>query len=445
MSINPLAQELNAVIKRGNPYLMEMFSKTGRRLFFPKGILTQSAEAKAKAEPAFNATIGIATERSETMHLSSVMSLLNSDKIGPAEALTYASSFGVPELREVWKEALFEKNPSLAGKRISLPVVTSGITHGISVFADLFLDPDDVVIFPDKMWGNNRMVMSVRGDACISQYRMFDDAGGFDLEAFEDRVRREADNNYKVVVFLNFPNNPTGYTITEEEGDRIADILSAVAEGGTNIIAVTDDAYFGLRYEESPLKESLFARFCNRHPRLLAVKLDGATKEMFVWGLRVGFITYGTRVAGNEYGPFYDALERKTAGNIRGTVSNASHLSQTLVLKALRSPQFRAERAEKVRILKGRANRVKEVVRRPEYVEAWDMYPFNSGYFMCLRLKTVDAEPLRLHLLETYGVGLIATDRRDIRIAFSSVDEDRIEELFARIHKGILDLEAGRG
>lgn len=445
MSINPIAQELNAVIKRGNPYLMEMFSKTGRRLFFPKGILTQSAEAKQKADPAFNATIGIATENSETMYLPSVMSLLNPEQVGPAEALTYAPSFGVPDLRQLWKEMLFEKNPSLEGKNVSLPVVTSGITHGISVFADMFLDPDDVVIFPDKMWGNNRMVMSVRGDACISQYPMFTPDGGFHLDAFEERVWREADNNYKVVVFLNFPNNPTGYTITESEGDRIADILAAVAEGGTNILAVTDDAYFGLRYEEAALKESLFARFCNRHPRLLAVKLDGATKEMFVWGLRVGFLTYGTRIVDGEYGPFYDALERKTAGNIRGTVSNASHLSQTLVLKTLRSPEFRAERAEKVRLLKGRANRVKEVVRRSQYADAWEMYPFNSGYFMCLRLKTVEAEALRGHLLETYGVGLIATDRQDIRIAFSSVDEPHIDELFARIHKGIKDLEARQG
>jgi hypothetical protein len=46
MNVNPIAQELNAVLKYGNPHLMEMLSKTGRRLFFPKGILTQSQEAK---------------------------------------------------------------------------------------------------------------------------------------------------------------------------------------------------------------------------------------------------------------------------------------------------------------------------------------------------------------------------------------------------------------
>ncbi|MGE0087667.1 MAG: aminotransferase class I/II-fold pyridoxal phosphate-dependent enzyme [Desulfococcaceae bacterium] len=441
MSLNPIAQELNAIIKNANPHLMEMFSKTGRRLFFPKGILSQSAEAKQKADPKFNATIGIATENLHTMHLSSVMSFLDRERISPSEALTYAPSYGIPDLRKIWKESMYEKNPSMKGKSISLPVVTTGITHGISVFADMFLDPDDVVIFPDKMWGNNVLVMSVRGDAEICTYPMFTSEGGFNVEAFAKRVRVEADNNYKVVVFLNFPNNPTGYTITEKEADRIVEVLVGVAEKDTNIIAVMDDAYFGLRYEDSPIRESLFARLCDCHPRLLAVKLDGATKEMFVWGLRVGFITYGTRIVAGEYGPFYEALEKKTAGNIRGTVSNASHLSQRIVLKALQDPDFRKERAEKVAILKGRANRVKAALKNPKYDTVWKMYPFNSGYFMCLQLKTVEAEALRVHLLNKYQSGLIATGKYDLRVAFSSLDEENIEPLFEIIYRGIKDLE----
>ncbi|GBC59085.1 hypothetical protein DENIS_0015 [Desulfonema ishimotonii] len=441
MSINPIAQELNATIKNANHFLMEMLSKTGRRLFFPKGILSQSAEARQKADPKYNATIGIATENLSTMYLPSVMSLINGEKVTPAEALTYAPSFGIPDLRQLWKETMYEKNPSLKGKTISLPVVTNGITHGISVFADMFLDPDDVVIFPDKMWGNNTLVMSVRGDAEICNYPMFNAEGGFNLEGFEARVNQEAQNNYKVVVFLNFPNNPTGYTITEDEADRIVEILTGVAKNGTNIIAVTDDAYFGLRYEDAPIRESLFARLCDCDPRLLAVKLDGATKEMFVWGLRVGFITYGTQVTGGEYGPFYEALEKKTAGNIRGTVSNASHISQTMVLKTMQSPDFAREKAEKVDILKRRANRVRAVLDNPKYDDAWEIYPFNSGYFMCLKLKTVEAEPLRVHLLDRYKAGLIATGKTDLRIAFSSVEEEHIEELFNMIYNGVKDLE----
>lgn len=440
MRINPIAQELNEIIKSGNPHLIEMFSKTGRRLYFPKGILSQSAEARQKAYDKFNATIGIATENLHTMCLPSIMAYMNN--LRPSDALTYAPSFGIYALRQLWKEAMYEKNPSLKGKKISLPIVTSGITHGLSVFSDMFLDPDDVLIFPDKMWGNNHLVMSVRGDAHIINYPMFNEAGGFNIQAFEHRVREQAANNYKVVVFLNFPNNPTGYTVTEQEAGQIIDILTSVAEEGTNIIAVTDDAYFGLRYTDDPIEESLFARLCNQHPRMLAVKLDGATKELFVWGLRVGFITFGTVIEG-DHAPFYDAMERKTAGNIRGTVSNAGHMSQSIVLKAMKSPEILKERQEKVAILKRRAQKVKAVLADPKYQDAWDVYPFNSGYFMCLKLKSVDAEKLRIHLLDQYKVGVISIGEQDVRIAFSSVDEENIEALFDCIFRGVQDLIKG--
>ncbi len=435
--MNPIAQELNQIIEKNNPHLMEMLSDMGRNLFFPKGILSQSAEAREKAHK-LNATIGIATERGETMHFSSVMGSICS--IQPRESLTYAPSFGIPDLRKVWQDSLFKKNPSLEGKTISLPVVTCGITHAISMFADIWLDPDDVVILHDKMWGNYNMILNVKKGAKISHYYLFSKNFGFNLEAFEEKIRTEAQQHDKLIVLMNFPNNPTGYSITIEEGNRITEILAGIAETGKNIIAVTDDAYFGLFYENRTLKESLFANLCNRHPRLLAVKLDGATKENFVWGLRVGFITYGCKIEGDPMA-VYDALERKTAGSIRGSISNASHLGQTIVLRSMQSENYIEEKQEKFKVLKNRAGRIKEVLSDTRYKEAWDVYPFNSGYFMCIRLKSVDAETLRLHLLEKYGVGLISMGKRDLRIAFSCLDESDIPELFNIIFQGVEDLK----
>jgi len=435
--VNPIAQELNQIIEKNNPHLMEMLSDMGRNLFFPKGILSQSAEAREKAHK-LNATIGIATERGETMHFSSVMGSICS--IQPRESLTYAPSFGIPDLRKVWQDSLFKKNPSLEGKTISLPVVTCGITHAISMFADIWLDPDDVVILHDKMWGNYNMILNVKKGAKISHYYLFSKNFGFNLEAFEEKIRTEAQQHDKLIVLMNFPNNPTGYSITIEEGNRITEILAGIAETGKNIIAVTDDAYFGLFYENRTLKESLFANLCNRHPRLLAVKLDGATKENFVWGLRVGFITYGCKIEGDPMA-VYDALERKTAGSIRGSISNASHLGQTIVLRSMQSENYIEEKQEKFKVLKNRAGRIKEVLSDTRYKEAWDVYPFNSGYFMCIRLKSVDAETLRLHLLEKYGVGLISMGKRDLRIAFSCLDESDIPELFNIIFQGVEDLK----
>ena len=90
--------------------------------------------------------------------------------------------------------------------------------------------------------------------------------------------------------------------------------------------------------------------------------------------------------------------------------------------------------------MKARALKVKEVLQNKKYDDAWTYYPFNSGYFMCLRLKSVNAEKLRLHLLDTYQVGVIAVDDTDVRIAFSCIEVDDLQELFDIIYQGIKDL-----
>lgn len=436
--MNPLAVEANQVIEQNNPHIFNMLSKVGQKLFFPKGILSQSAEAKEKAHQ-INATIGIAKEAGKTMCFDSIRSYI--EGIPASQSLTYAPSFGIPALRKQWQNELHEKNPALKGKPISLPVVTCGVTHAVSVFADLWIDPEDVIILPSLMWGNYNMIFNVRKDARLSHYQLFDEKGSLNLEDFEKVVRAEAAAKDKIVVLLNFPQNPSGYSPSKDEAKVIADILVKVADEGTQVIAATDDAYFGLFYEDQTLKESLFALLSGRHPNLLAVKLDGGTKEHFIWGLRIGFITYGAACEG-DISALYEALEKKTAGCVRGNISNASHLSQTILLNSLQSESSQTERLEKFNILKGRALKIKEILADPKYQEAWDVYPFNSGYFMCLRLKTVEAEPLRVHLLERYGVGLISLGQYDLRAAFSCVDENQLQELFDTILAGIKDLEA---
>lgn len=434
--MNPIAKELNEIIRKGNPHLYDMLSDIGKQLFFPKGILSQGAEAKEKGHK-INATIGIATEKGRTMHLPSIMRSI--EGIEPEESLTYAPSYGIPALRKTWQDALFEKNASLKGKRISLPVVTCGVTHAISTFADLWLDPGDVVILPDLIWGNYNMILSVRKGVRISQYPVFSEQGGYNIAAFEKKVLEEAASNEKITVLLNFPHNPSGYALSADEGKQMADILLKVAEDGTRVIVATDDSYFGLFYEEETLKESMFALLCDAHPGLLAVKLDGATKENYVWGLRVGFVTYGCRL-GEDSGAVYEALEKKTAGCVRGNISNASHLSQSIILKSMQDGKFQEEKKEKFAIMQQRAQRVKDVLKDPKYQDAWDVYPFNAGYFMCIGLKTVDAETLRLHLLDKYGVGLISLGDKNLRVAFSCLEESDVQELFDIVLQGVKDL-----
>lgn len=433
--MNPLAAELNEMLSQHNVHVLESLSDLGKNLFFPKGILTQSAEAKEKAHK-FNATIGIATEKGGPMYLQCIQDKLS--EFDPKDIYPYAPPAGKPELRKLWREKMLAENPSLEGKHFSLPVVTSALTHGLSIVADLFMDPGDHLILPEMLWGNYNLTFATRRGAVVKKYPTFTVAGGFDVDAFKAVLRNTAEEKGKAVVLLNFPNNPSGYTPSVAEGDAIVAAIKEAAEGGCNVVAVTDDAYFGLFYEDS-MKESLFGKLANIHPRILAVKLDGATKEDYVWGFRTGFITFAD---GQDYEnpPVITALEKKTLGIIRATISNCPHPSQTLVVEALKSPDFKKQKQEKFETMKGRALKVKEVLDSGKYDESFEYYPFNSGYFMCLKLKTVDAERLRVHLLDKYGVGAISIGKTDLRIAFSCIEEQDVAELFDLIHQGVQDL-----
>jgi len=435
--MNPLAKELNDQILEQNPHVLEMLSDLGKNLFFPKGILTQSAEAKEKAHK-FNATIGIATENGGPMYLQCIQDKL--DKFDPKDIYPYAPPAGKPELRALWREKMLRENPSQQGKHFSTPIVTNALTHGLSIVGDLFVGLGDHVVLPDMFWGNYNLTFGTCNGGIIKKHNTFTPAGGYDVAAFRSALQATATEKGKAVVILNFPNNPSGYTPTVPEGEAIVAAILDVAKTGCNIVVVTDDAYFGLFYEDS-MQESLFGKLANLHPRILAIKLDGATKEEFVWGFRTGFITFADGHS-NEMPLVLNALEKKAMGIIRAKISNCPHPSQTFVIEALRSPNFIAQKQEKFEIMKGRSLAVKKVLDGGKFHDVWSYYPFNSGYFMCLKLKGVEAEPLRLHLLNKYGVGTISTNKTDLRIAFSCIAAEDIAELFDIIATAVRELAA---
>src|ERR1700741_3403033 len=127
---NPLAQALNDRLQKAAPEVFAMLSALGKRLYFPKGILSQGAEAKQKGKR-INATIGIATEGKGPMYLPSLHAAVSG--VSPEDAYTYAPPSGRPGLRDSWRKKLLRENPSLEGKDFGQPIVTSAITHGIAL------------------------------------------------------------------------------------------------------------------------------------------------------------------------------------------------------------------------------------------------------------------------------------------------------------------------
>jgi aspartate/methionine/tyrosine aminotransferase len=357
----------------------------------------------------------------------------------PEETFPYAPTTGLPELRSLWRKHQADLNPGLEGKICSLPIVTNGLTHGLSIFADMFCDAGDILLLPDMMWGNYRLIFSTRRGADIRVYPFFDSEYRLDTRSFRDALFAYKGRN-KILVLLNFPNNPTGYTPYPQEAAAIAEALVDVSEAGANVVACVDDAYTGLFYDEEVYSQSLFSLLADSHPRLTAIKVDGPTKEDYVWGFRLGFITFSLSLPG-ETQAVYDAMEKKVGGLIRGTISKSSTPSQSLLIHAIKSPGYEEEKREKFHLLKERYEEMKKTLSSHEYAEAFRPYPFNAGYFMCIQLLHTDAERLRKHLLNAYGVGTIAIGERDMRIAFSCLEREQIKDLFDILYTAVKDLD----
>lgn len=425
------AVTLNNTIEKLNPNILKMLSDRGKSIFFPKlGILAQSAQAKGKN---INATIGEArNDDGSPMHLEGFDALLN---IPSQEVYPYAPSFGKPELRDKWKEFIYLKNPSLKNTIISKPIATNGLTHGISIAGYLFTGPGDTVILSDLYWENYDLIFDNGYGAKVDTFELFKNRN-FNVEGLAQKL--DSCKQEKILLLLNFPNNPSGYTPLTGEVEGIVSAIEKVAKAGKKLVVIIDDAYFGLIYAEGVFPESIFVKLANLHENVLAVKLDGPTKEDYVWGFRVGFISFAVK---NGTPELYEALENKTAGAIRGNISNISHLSQSLLLNVYMNKDYEAAKQRKYAILKNRFLYLKECFNNKNYNEYFEPLPFNSGYFMCVALKKgLNAEKLRQHLIEKYSTGVIVFGNV-IRIAFSAIPQAKIPELIENLYKACKDLE----
>lgn len=421
--INPLAQELNDALKGTTPG--ELLSDVGTRLYFPKGIIAQSAEAKKLGKTA-NGTIGTTVVEGKPIMLPSIKKYV--PDLTSSELVGYAPTAGNPDLRAMWKESIIRKNPLLKDKKFSLPVVVPGLTAGISYLADLFLDETKPLIAADPSWDNYVLIAEARRNAKFVQFKMFKD-GKFNIEGLKETMQKQAESG-SVRILLNFPQNPSGYSPTSDEAKQLVSIVKEIAEKGAKVMVWCDDAYFGLNYEDNIEKQSLFAYLCDLHENVLAAKIDGPTKEDFAWGFRTGFITFGCKGLSDAQ---YEALVKKLMAAIRSSVSCAATPSQSLILKAASDGKLEEEKAEFRKILERRYKLVREFVSTHESKFIKPL-PFNSGYFMSFDTMSIDAEKLRQKLLNDRGIGTISIDAKTLRVAFSSLDEEKINIVYQAIY-----------
>jgi aspartate/methionine/tyrosine aminotransferase len=431
-----LAAAANDAIAAACPALGDLLSPLGRRAYFPPDIPFQAAQARGKT---YNATIGQITDGyGQAVAVPALAEALSGLPSAPRNrALLYSPVEGIPEVRRAWRAWQRRDQPDEVPS--SLPLVTAGLTHGLSLVADLFGGEGRAVAIAAPFWGNYRQTFALRTGARVLAAPAYRD-GRFAPRAWVEALA-DLPAGEPAVVLLNVPSNPGGYSPTVPERQQLVASLFAEADRRA-LLVLCDDAYTGLVYEDEVPRASAFWELVGLHPNLVPVKVDGATKEYSFFGGRVGFLTFpfepGSEIAA--------ALESKVKGLVRGVMGSPVATSQMLLLQALeaadaevRVESIRLVLAERYRALQQALAKVDERLMRP--------LPFNSGCFALVELPEplgVAAEEVRQHLLDRHDTGVVSVGSRFLRIAFCSVAAAAIPELVGRIERGVAELAAER-
>lgn len=412
------AERLNDILRREHPAAFRLLSPLGRRLAFPRGIPWQATEARGAD---IDATIGQLTDgEGNAMPIPSLGASV--DGLDPKMVFLYSPIEGPSIVRSLWgaRERRLAGNPSIP---LSQPFVCHGLTHTLSVVADLFADEETDVIVPDPGWENYDLVFQYHAGARILRYDLFE-SGSFSTASLE---RALSQVRTKAIVALNLPSNPTGWMPNPSESAQIVEVITAHR---SPLVAVTDDAYQGFCYEPSLHTRSLFWDLALRADpeRMLCLKVDGATKELVFFSSRISFLTH------TASGEAETALLSKLKTVLRATVGPASGPALALVHKALTDPNLDCAIAERLALMGRRYRVLKEALSTLDPAR-YRVRPFNAAFFVLLDvLSPNDAETLRKRLLAEHSVGAIAFPTANaLRLAYCSIDEARLPALVSAV------------
>lgn len=448
-----------------NTFLWDALSDLAKQIYLPTGIFYWSGRAKKEAE--IDATIGTAQDDAGmTCHLPSMASKIETEffKKLTGHVFAYAPITGLQTLREKWKTLILRENPELF-PYTTLPVVTSGITHGLALAGKLFLNTRETLVTYEKYWENYDQIYTAVQGVNIEPAPFFENLGfpqNLNISALINTSEFIMKKQGKLILLLNFPHNQTGFSPTEDDAQKL---IRAIHEFCLKykekpVVVILDDAYEGFVYDDAAVQTSLAPKLFNPSIKnLTVVKLDGISKRLLAYGSRIGFFTVflppknKDSFSEEESKGISEEVTNKIGACIRGDVSNANRLAQAMTEALLTEGKYETELETTISLLRERYEIMRVEISEQEKKYGRDkirLDPFNSGFFCFFNLHpSIDAARFAEYLISEKKIGVVpAIQKRDdkilwngIRVAFCSVPKGKIPVLIQRIYEAASSFE----
>lgn len=351
------------------------------------------------------------------------------DKVDNIQKGKYAASImGSPEFQEGVKDWLFKSVD------LDIPchiVATPGGTGALSSTVKNILAPGQTVIFPDIGWGPYTTIAKEQRTP-IETYQLFD-GDRFNIESFKSVCTEVMRKQGKVLVFVNDPcQNPTGYTMTEDEWDQVIEFMKEISKEGAFIL-LHDIAYVDFNLNGDQYKK-IFKRFVDLPENILTVIAFSASKTMTAYGMRVGA---QIMVSSNE--PQLMKVVHACGNTARGVWSTVNNGGMKMFADIALNPEIKSEYLKEkenyVTLLKERA----EIFVKESEEVGLPLYPYKEGFFVTIRIddQIVKNElHLKLKTLNIFFVNVYG----GLRVAICSIPKAKLYGLAKRVKDALDDL-----
>lgn len=390
-------------------------------------IVEKAAKAKAEigADKVVDATIGsLYTEEGTLVAFESVFTPYN--EINSIHKAKYASSFrGNEDFRErVYTWVKQDANLNLSHSVVATP----GGSGAISTTIVDVLNANDTLVIPSIAWGSYSL-MATMSDMKTRTYQMFD-GDHFNLCDFEKVCREVMEKQGKLLVVINDPcHNPTGYSMSKEEWEKVIAIINDLSKIGP-VVLLNDIAYIDFSYDFKSSRAYL-ETFNAISENVMVVVAFSCSKTLTSYGLRCG----AALLLGKDESAVLEMEEVmvKTARATWSNIPNAA-MENFVYVTTAGYEAFDKEKAYYVDLLRQRSSIFVE--------EAKDCglkcYPYKEGFFVTVAMKDNalrDAYHDALMKQHIYTVKV----NEGIRVAVCSLSIEKCKGLAKRM-KDILDV-----
>lgn len=388
----------------------------------------KEAQTKFGRENVIDATIGaLVDDAGALICMESVYNTLKS--LPNARIAAYAALAGQPDfLNSVEKACFREFRPDAHIRTVATPGGTGAIKHAVWGYTE----PGDKILVADWHWSAYGTIAGEVGRT-LTHHKLFDEKGNFNVASFKENFDALVDEQKRVLTIINSPaQNPTGYSLSDDEWDSVLEIMKAKAENKENkLILFVDTAYIDFAGEGFERRE-FFKKFTNLPENIFIIVGYSMSKGYTMYGLRSGAaigISSNEDVAEDFYYACLHAGRANWSNGTRGAME---------VMTEIESHPEKLEAYEKEVFMYKKMLRARAAAFVKASAEVGlEILPYRDGFFTSIPHENPKAVVEKLTEHNIFAVPL----KMGVRFAVCAVSEENCAKAPAVIKKAIDELK----